>query len=492
MEDIIEIKMDDLLDLEINLAKKEYEELQTKVLAKLLDKKPRDATELIAKYIEDEKHIKTTQSDNGSELWYYQDGIYKPNGKSIIEKLSRQILKEGYTTYLKNEIIGKVIADTYIPNDEFFDQQNASPYIIPVENGVLNLKTRKLTGFTPKKYFFNKINAIYEPGQDCPFWIKFVNEVVDGQDIVDTIQEWFGYCLVKNYKFEKSIMFHGANGRNGKTKTIEVLQHLLGTSNYTNISLKTIENKNDRFSLGELRNKLLNVVADISPEALNNEGRFKGLTGGDHFTVDQKFKEHFTFKNYAKMMFSGNELPVPSDTSDAFWSRWILVEFPYRFLPQKERDVYTPAEQIEKGICLQNPDLLVDLTTSVELSGILNWSLKGLTRLEKTKDFSYQDTQNIVKKKWLLRSTNILAFIGEHLKEDYDSVIDKHLFKSAYVGWCKKNGVRPISDKRLFDVLTKDFAVQSSRAMLNGEQRRVWEGLKWISQAPGANKIITK
>ena len=49
-----------------------------------------------------------------------------------------------------------------------------------------------------------------------------------------------------------------------------------------------------------------------------------------------QYKDHIDFINYAKMIFSSNELPPISDLSDGFWLRWILIPFPYQFLPKKE------------------------------------------------------------------------------------------------------------------------------------------------------------
>jgi putative DNA primase/helicase len=38
-----------------------------------------------------------------------------------------------------------------------------------------------------------------------------------------------------------------------------------------------------------------------------------------------------SFRNYAKLIFSTNELPEVNDLTYAFWRRWIIVDFPNKF-----------------------------------------------------------------------------------------------------------------------------------------------------------------
>lgn len=489
LESMLEYEIDNLFEFYGELAsdKIKFNQLKADVYQDILSRQKDSATERICSYIKKHHHIKTTMTDHGEEIWFYKDGIYEPNGSTLIQATARRILEKGYTTNFKNEILNKIKADTFIKPEEFFDQQNNNPYLLPVQNGILNLITGQLKPFTPKKYYFNKINAKYVPGAEPPFFLEFLNQVLGTSELHDTIQEWFGFCLTRTYKYEKSMMWYGAKGRNGKSKLLEVLQILLGPGNYSNVSLKSIENKNDKFVLGNLRNKFVNIAADISPEALSNEGNFKGLTGGDSFTVDQKFKNSITFKNYAKMMFSANELPVPGDTSDAFWARWILIEFPNRFLPQKEIDDL-PEEQ-QKNVFLQKTDLMKDLTTPDELSGLLNWCMEGLQRLELNGDFTYKDTLAKVKKKWNMRSNNLIAFNDEYIKTDYDAFITKREYKHLYATWCRHEGLKPVSDKVIYKTLS-DMGVTTERISVDAEMQRVWNGIKLKSDVvPGREKL---
>ena len=230
--------------------------------------------------------------------------------------------------------------------------------LLCVGNGILNLSTKELQPHTPKKIFLNKIPVDYNPAADCPRIKQFFNEVCYEEDI-PILQELFGYCLYRSYPIHKAAMFLG-EGSNGKSVTINLLRKFLGHENVSSKELRELIN--DRFAVVELYGRLANVCADISPDALKRTGIFKALTGGDLITGARKFKGSFSFVNYAKLIFSANKLPMSPDKSYAFYRRWILISFPNTFEGEN-----------------RNPNILEEISTPEELSGLLNWALEGLS-----------------------------------------------------------------------------------------------------------------
>src|SRR5207302_7003645 len=107
------------------------------------------------------------------------------------------------------------------------------------------------------------------------------------------------------------------------------------------------------------------LYADLPDNILKSAGTFKMLTGGDSIMAERKFGHPFLFKNYAKLMFSCNKVPEVQEDSDAFFRRWIIITFPNKFEGAND-----------------DRDMLSKLTTPEELSGIFNWALKGLKRLQ--------------------------------------------------------------------------------------------------------------
>jgi phage/plasmid-associated DNA primase len=133
--------------------------------------------------------------------------------------------------------------------------------------------------------------------------------VVSPED-VQTILDFIAYCLWRGFPFHILLFFNGT-GRNGKGVMLTVIKRVLGFQNISGESLhRILEN---RFAVAELYGKLANIDADLSTDALRNTGTLKKLTGGDPIPAERKFQRPFKFVNYAKLIFSANEMPHTPD-----------------------------------------------------------------------------------------------------------------------------------------------------------------------------------
>jgi len=452
----------------------DFENVKKDVVDFLIEKKTHNATERIVKYIKERNYIYTTRHDEKEEVWIYDNGIYTPNGKTFIKEITRKILDKAYTTYLGNEVINKIEADSYVNADKFF--QTNYIHNIAIENGILNIFNGKIEDFTPKKIFFNKLPVVYDTTKKCPNIIKHFEAVLNDKEDIPLIQELFGFLLLKEYKFEKAFMFLGS-GRNGKSKTVELMKRFLGIENCVNISLQQLEPKTDNFAMGELVNKLANLGADISNQTLIETGNFKALTGRDLISAARKFLSRINFINYAKMIFCANEIPKTYDTSIAFFERWILLDFPYTFLPKKEYDLLE--EKALENIKIADVDIIEKITTKEEMSGLLNWALEGLKRLVKDNGFSYSHTMEEVKKIWIRKSNSLSAFLMDCTNEDYNGKITKADLRKIYNHYCKKFKLKPISDKLIKNTLNIEMGVVDDRFREGGVQIPYWNGISF-------------
>ena len=465
----------------LKLGSAKIDTLKETVTHLLAAKRRSEATELITTTIKQQTKIFTTRDDEKPEMWIYHEGIYIPNGRARIKEAIRKILGELHTTHITNEIINKIEADTYIDQEKFFEQQNKYPELIATQNGILNIKTQTLEPFNNKYYFFNKINAEYIPGKDCKNIKQFLKEILPDEKSYDTIQELIGFCLLKEYKYEKSFMFIG-EGSNGKTKLLDLIKKFLGAENCLNLTLSKIEK--DNFAVSEIHNKLVNISGEITKEALDNTGTFKELTGRGTITAGRKFKTGVSFESYAKMIFATNDLPRTKDMTDGFWRRWVLMKFPYKFLPQKEINLIPEKERT--NIKLQNPEIIKSISTKEELNGLLNFALKGFERLEKQKDFTDSKSTNKTAEMWIRTSDSFSAFLMDHITEEYDAMIQKQVLKEMYHRYCKRNKLKLQSDMAIKYNLTKNLAVTEARPLVDGVQYGVWVGIKFSKGSKGS------
>ena len=162
---------------------------------------------------------------------------------------------------------------------------------------------------------------------------------------VKVIFEIFGFLLLKEYIIEKAVMFNGI-GRNGKTKTLKLMENFIGNENVCNVPISSM-NK-DNFDLEDLFGKLLNSAGDVGKTSLKDTGCFKELTGRDGVNLKRKFKRTLRFVNYAKHIFACNDLPIVYDITEGFWSKWVLIDFPFEFKTEKEIEQIPKEERNNK------------------------------------------------------------------------------------------------------------------------------------------------
>ncbi|RKY63404.1 MAG: hypothetical protein DRQ02_12655 [Candidatus Latescibacterota bacterium] len=407
----------------------------------------------LAEEIQQQHHFITFE-DTG-EIYHYDGGIYHNNGEAVIRSICERILRKEASIHRVNEVVDHIRRSTYMDRSQISDSVD----LLCVGNGILNLSTKELQPHTPKKIFLNKIPVDYNPAADCPRIKQFFNEVCYEEDI-PTLQELFGYCLYRSYPIHKAAMFLG-EGSNGKSVTINLLRKFLGHENVSSKELRELIN--DRFAVVELYGRLANVCADISPDALKRTGIFKALTGGDLITGARKFKGSFSFVNYAKLIFSANKLPMSPDKSYAFYRRWILISFPNTFEGEN-----------------RNPNILEEISTPEELSGLLNWALEGLDRLLKNGDFSYSKTVNEIAEQYEQLSDPIYAYVNEFLKVELDGAIAKDELYEHYVKWCRERKL-PVTAKNM---LTRELAkhlpeLRPGYIGGKGNQRPAYRNIAW-------------
>ena len=102
----------------------------------------------------------------------------------------------------------------------------------------------------------------------------------------------------------------------------------VGADNVSNVSLQQLAS--NRFAAASLEGKLANICADLPATRLEDTQLFKGITGGgDIIQAERKFQASFSFKPFARLLFSANRLPQSPDSSEAFFDRWIIVPSHY-------------------------------------------------------------------------------------------------------------------------------------------------------------------
>ena len=85
-------------------------------------------------------------------------------------------------------------------------------------------------------------------------WLGFFWQVVNTEDI-PLLQEWFGYCLLPDYRFHYALWVHG-EGRNGKGVFDRTIQGIVGKNNVVSVGLEELDGEH-RFVLKDLLRQAL-------------------------------------------------------------------------------------------------------------------------------------------------------------------------------------------------------------------------------------------
>jgi putative DNA primase/helicase len=462
---------------------KEYvgDDIGKKVISLLLQKERHKATELIATNIIQNNNIYTTRHDKQSEMWIYKEGIYLPKGRSYAKEVIRKYTQEAFTTHLCNEVINKIEADTFIEQEELFKEENNNE--ICLENGILNVETLEIKEFTPEKKFFSKFPIKYNSKNKCPKINKFFKDILNEDEKVDLIKEIFGRLLIKEYKPKRAVMFF--NTGDGAKSTIQnLIRKFIGIDNTSSISLSRMNDVN--FSLDELHKKQVNLSGEISNTDLKDSSTFKSITGGDEVSAKRKFLSDLKFINYALLIFACNDLPKVYDTSLGFWGRWILIEFPNFFLKEDEyKDSNSPNKR------KANEEILKEICTEEELSGLLNEALIGLKRLKQNKDFTYTKNSKEVMETWMRTADSFLAYCTDNIIEMGVNEIKKTELRRRYRQYCKKHKVKSVSDISIKITLQEMFGASDDRTWNNDDKKQdnVWVGVQFKEDLEEVDKI---
>lgn len=413
---------------------------------------PYTAAEAILNQTTVSNWITPMNEKGGDVVWRYDAniGIYKPDGVPVIKQIIADVLGEKAKTRWINETVEFMKIATYTDPQKF---EGPTEFIV-CSNCTLEVTNQAQHRHSSTFYQKQAIPVKYDTTKDCPAIKQFINEVCPEE--IETIQEWFGYHLLKDYRYQKAFIFTG-KGANGKSTLFDLLTAFLGHENISNQSLYDLTSQ--RFSVVELHTRLANISPDVGTDELKRTGIFKALTGGDYVKAEKKGQDLFSFKNYAKLNFACNQLPTSPDESDAFFRRFMVFEF-NRVFKEDEAD----------------PNIIEKLTTEDELSGLLNWALEGLNRLLERGHFKQTKTTEEMRQFYQELANPELSFRNNCLTENSEGMLSKDQMYNAYSNYCKTKGLVSCNKQTFTTELLKHIYLEQGQKTIDGSRVRVWLG----------------
>ena len=456
------------------------DELRMQVLQQLAMRNAegtRGATEYLSKYVLSTESIHTLR-DSTEQMWIYREGVYVPFAETYIKYFISKIVFQAYTERLAKEVIDKIKAKTYTEPLKFFDLQPKDR--ICLKNGIYDISSKEFYPHTPREYHFCKLPVEYDPQAICDKIQEFFREVLaNPEEDLLVIQEMIGWLIYKEYKPEKAVMLFG-EGRNGKGKTLELLQAFIGEENYSSVPLHELDPRNNQYSSSSLMNKLANFGGDAGDQVFRDTSILRGLTGRDSIEAQRKYLDSVKFRNYAKLIFAANKPPRVYDNHEGFWGRWVWLRFPYTFL--SKQDYEARGGDNNDFLKLRDMDIVSKILSPEQLSGMFNWGVEGLERINSKGDFSGEKTSSEIRVEWTRNASAFEAFCMDCLKEDYKAYIDKSELRRAFSVYCRVHKKQGASDDAILAILQERFGVSESRPTLNGERVRCYVGVRFLEE----------
>jgi P4 family phage/plasmid primase-like protien len=384
-----------------------------------------------------------------SALWVYKSGVYRLNGESEVRIEAQALLGEERKENRIVEAIRYIETATGVPPPDL------NTDYINLSNGRLDWRAGIRTPHSPELFEVTQLPVAFDRKAVSPHFDHYLETTLE-PEIISLVEEVIGYCLIPDTRFEKAVLIVGA-GENGKSVLLDTITALLGDENVSAVALQDLAE--NRFRTAELYGKLANIFADLDDRALSSSSTFKTLVTGDNVSAERKFGQPFSFRPYARLIFSANTLPPSRDRTHAFYRRWIVIPFDRTFLGKDaDRDL---REKLRP-----------------ELPGILNRGLTGLRRLIAQNGFSEPQAVKAAMQEYERENDTVASFVREAVIRDHNGRVEKKLLNSRYRSWCDAQELRPAGQRHFKAALKRIFPGLGEHRPSAGNGSWHWVGIR--------------
>lgn len=382
------------------------------------------------------------------QLYTYRDGIYVNTQRDMELAMVKKLPK------LKAAQRAEVLK--YIDLKAEVKEMSDAKYIA-FKNGIYNLATGLLEGFSPDIVVTNQIPWDYREDVKSELAEKTLMKIACGKDaIVKLLEECIGYCFYRRNQLGKAFFLTGG-GSNGKSTFLDVMNNLLGSQNISSLDIAQLE---ERFSVAEIAGKLANIGDDISDEFLQGRAvsTFKKIVTGDRIKAEKKGENPFMFNPYAKMFFSANDIPRSRDRTGAVLRRMVIIPFNAKFT--KEDKDY-------------DPYLKYKLEESDVMEYLIKVGIEGLKRVIENRGFTESSEVRSALDEYERDNNPILVFFDEMSESDIENQLTSSVY-SRYKVFCVENSATPMSKTSFSREVRRRYSMVTKVTSIDGKSFRMY------------------
>lgn len=368
---------------------------------------------------------------------------YKEKDPEKIKRISKHGSSSSNHTRLKN-MIEQAKSMKGIPISQ--GELDANFWLLNVKNGTIDLKTGKLLPHN-REHLITKIAPVeYKEDATAPMWEAFMLRIFEGnKEIINFLQRAVGYSLTGSTKEQCLFISHGS-GANGKSTFLDCIQDMIG--DYAkNTNMNTFLAKQNDTSTNDIArlvgSRFVGAMEADEGKKLS-ESLVKQLTGGDKISARFLHKEFFDYVPTFKIWMGTNHKPVIKGTDNGIWRRIMLIPFAVT-IPPEERDKDLPKKLV------------------TEISGILNWAIKGCLEWQRNGLRPPQEVRAATDD-YRAEMDMIKSFLNECCKRSPNSTISSTTLYRVYQSWCENNG-EYVASQRAFSLKLKEKGIQSQKSV---------------------------
>jgi putative DNA primase/helicase len=311
-------------------------------------RKPPSADKL-ARKIADKYHERLAWNIEVREWYSYglnQPGIWEKEPKEAVEQVVRVELDvelpDGYSYRHLTDIINLLKSDLLVK------KWNQVKGYIPLQNGVLNKKTQKLSPHSPKYRLTHCLPFAYDPEATCQPIVDWLKETVGHkEDLVQFLLVYLNAVVNQRADLQRYLELIGPGGT-GKSTYMKLASALVGERNVHTTKHQILEES--RFETANLAGKLLTLITEAD-QYVGAVNVLKAITGQDPLHYEQKMKQAGAGFIYEGMCITaGNEPSRSSDYTSGLARRKIPVWFRNFISTQKRRDLDSEFKQYLPGL----------------------------------------------------------------------------------------------------------------------------------------------
>ncbi|MCG1665060.1 phage/plasmid primase, P4 family [Staphylococcus epidermidis] len=370
--------------------------------------------------IENMNFLLFDEEENTKLAMYQEDrGVYTQK-TSLIKRII-SYLEPKHNSNKADDVI------YHIRNRTEIKEKTNSPYLIPVNNGVFNRKTKQLENFSPNYVFTSKIDTNYIDNPNKPTFDdwdinKWFDELAcNDKQVSHLLWQVINDSLNGNYTRKQSIFMVG-DGNNGKGTFQELLTNLIGKRNIATLKVNEFDH---RFKMSLLEGKTAVIGDDVPVGVYIDDGsNFKSVVTGDYVSVEFKNQQSYTAQYRCSVIQSSNGMPRFKDKTNAVFKRLVIVPFNADFKGDKEKrkikDEYIKNKQVLEYI------LYHAIRMDFEKFSIPDVSKKYLDVYKQENNPVYEFKINVFDE-WKLRK------------------VPKYIVYGLYKEFCKDNGYNFLS-----------------------------------------------